>query len=101
MDEVILSRERLQALLAGCARLKIGVIGDLALDAYWHADMTRAFLSRETPRFPRPIVREVFSGGAGANVANNLARLGVGEVRVFSVLGEDWRGGILSDVLAF
>jgi rfaE bifunctional protein kinase chain/domain len=100
MDEVILSRERLQALLAGCARLKIGVIGDLALDAYWHADMTRAFLSRETPRFPRPIVREVFSGGAGANVANNLARLGVGEVRVFSVLGEDWRGGILSDVLA-
>lgn len=100
MVEPVLSRERLQALLAGCPRLKIGVIGDLALDAYWHADMTRAFLSRETPHFPRPIVREVFSGGAGANVANNLARLGVGEVRVFSVLGEDWRGSILADVLA-
>jgi rfaE bifunctional protein kinase chain/domain len=95
-----LSRERLQAILSRYADLRIGVVGDLALDAYWYADMTRAFLSRETPHFPRPIVREVFSLGAGANVANNLKVMGVGEVAVFSVLGEDWRGGILSSTLA-
>lgn len=95
-----LSEDRLRAILRGCADLRIGVIGDLALDAYWYADMTRAQLSRETPHFPRPVVREQFSAGAGANVANNLAALGVGTVRVFSVLGDDWRGNMLSSVLA-
>ncbi len=95
-----LSRERLQTILAQSRTLRVGVIGDLALDAYWYADMTRSLLSRETPHFPRPIMREVFSGGAGANVAHNLTRLGVGEVAAFSVLGDDWRGVILARVLA-
>ena len=94
-----LSKERLQEILGHYADQRIGVVGDLALDAYWYADMTRAFLSRETPHFPRPVVREVFSPGAGANVANNLKMMGVGEVVVFSVLGEDWRGRILSNAL--
>lgn len=94
-----LSRARLADILARNADLCIGVIGDLGLDAYWYADMTRAFLSRETPRFPRPVVREAFSAGAGANVAHNLTQLGVGEVVVFSILGEDWRGAILSQVM--
>lgn len=96
----ILPRQRLQEILSRYADLRIGVIGDLALDAYWHADMTRSLLSRETPRFPRPIVREAFSAGAGANVATNLKMGGVGQVTVLSVLGEDWRGTILASVLA-
>ncbi|MBN2470062.1 MAG: hypothetical protein JXN59_04985 [Anaerolineae bacterium] len=95
-----LSRARLGELLARFSGLRVGVIGDLALDAYWYADMTRAVLSRETPHFPRPIVREVFSAGAGANVAHNLAELGAREVVVFSVLGQDWRAELLSAVLA-
>ncbi|HOU13548.1 MAG TPA: PfkB family carbohydrate kinase [Anaerolineae bacterium] len=95
-----LTRTRLEELLAGCARRSIGVIGDLALDTYWYADMTRAVLSRETPHFPRPIVREAYSPGAGANVADNLAALGVGRVVVFSVLGDDWRGALLRQVMA-
>jgi rfaE bifunctional protein kinase chain/domain len=95
-----LSGQRLQALLGRYADRRIGVVGDLALDAYWYADMTRAFLSRETPHFPRPVVREMYSAGAGANVAHNLRAVGVGKVVVFSVLGEDWRGRILSGVLA-
>ncbi len=95
-----LSKERLEGILAQAAHLRIGVVGDLALDAYWHADMTRSVLSRETPHFPRPIIREAFSGGAGANVANNLATLRVGRVVAFSVLGQDWRGDILSGVMA-
>jgi rfaE bifunctional protein kinase chain/domain len=61
--------------------------------------MTRSFLSRETPHFARPIVREGFSPGAGANVAHNLKVLGIGEVSVFSIVGDDWRQTILSDML--
>jgi len=90
-----LSKERLKRLLSHCADQKIGVVGDLGLDAYWYADMTRSYLSRETPRFPRPVVREVYAPGAGANVAHNVKVLGVGHVSVFSVLGDDWRGKIL------
>ena len=94
-----LSEERLQEILGNFGQLKVAVIGDLALDIYWYADMTRAFLSRETPLHARPVVREAFSPGAGANVAHNLKTLGVGEVSVFSVLGKDWRQTLLSEVL--
>jgi rfaE bifunctional protein kinase chain/domain len=95
-----LSKERLKEILGCFAGRRIGVVGDLALDAYWYADMTRAFLSRETPHFPRPVVREVYAPGAGANVAHNLKVLGVGQVAVFSVLGDDWRGATLRQELA-
>jgi rfaE bifunctional protein kinase chain/domain len=81
--------ERLKALLNQFANLKIGVIGDIGLDAYWYVDMTRSHLSRETPHFPRPVVRESYGCGAGANVAHNLKALGVGKVRLFSVVGQD------------
>lgn len=95
-----LTKSRLSDILSRFTGLHIGVIGDLALDAYWHADMTRAFLSRETPHFPRPVVRESYSCGAGANVAHNLKALGVGHVTAFSVLGDDWRGALLQHVMA-
>ena len=82
-----LPKSRLLEILDRGGGLHIGVIGDLALDAYWYADMTRAFLSRETPHFPRPVVDETYTCGAGANVADNVKSLGVGHVSVFSVLG--------------
>jgi bifunctional ADP-heptose synthase (sugar kinase/adenylyltransferase) len=61
---------------------------------YWYADMTRAQLSREAPLFNRPVVAETYSPGGAANVAWNLADLGVGEVHAITVLGADWRGSI-------
>ena len=95
-----LSKDRLEDILNRCAIQTIGVVGDLGLDAYWYADMTRSFLSRETPRFPRPVMREAYSPGAGANVAQNLAALGVEQVIALSVLGDDWRGEILRHEMA-
>jgi rfaE bifunctional protein kinase chain/domain len=95
-----LTETRLTDLLNLFPNLHIGVIGDLALDAYWHADMTRAYLSRETPHFPKPIVRESYTCGAGANVAHNLKVLGVGRVTVFSILGDDWRGELLQNIMS-
>jgi hypothetical protein len=60
--------------------------------------MTRAQLSREAPLFNRPVVAETYSPGGAANVAWNLADLGVGEVHAITVLGADWRGSILRDI---
>jgi rfaE bifunctional protein kinase chain/domain len=85
----VLTQDRLNQILSMFQGLKIGVIGDIGLDAYWYVDMTRSHLSRETPHFPRPVIRENYSPGAGGNVAQNLTALGVGAVTVFSVFGDD------------
>jgi rfaE bifunctional protein kinase chain/domain len=95
----ILSKERLGLILERISQVRAGVIGDFALDAYWLVDMKRSRLSRETPHFSRPVVQETYSPGAGGNVAQNLAALGVRETAVFSVIGEDAWGTILTDQL--
>ena len=94
-----LARARLIEILDAIHGLKVGVIGDFTLDAYWYADMTRARLSRETPLFPRPVVRETYSPGGAANVAWNLASLGPARADAFTLLGADWRGQVLSETL--
>ena len=76
------------------------MLGDVALDIYWYADMKKSELSRETPHFPLPVVREVTSPGAGGNVAANLAALRPRRVLLCGVLGDDWRGALLRQRLA-
>lgn len=95
-----LSLSRLNELLAAIRPLRVGVIGDFTLDGYWLADMTRSVISRETPLYPRPVIREHYSCGGAANVAWNLAALRVAQVRAFTVLGADWRGDVLRRLLA-
>ncbi len=75
--------------------ISIGVLGDLALDIYWYADMKKSELSRETPHYPLPVVREVMSLGAGGNVTANIAALKPGKLFVGGICGDDWRGEIL------
>lgn len=75
--------------------ISIGVLGDLALDIYWYADMKKSELSRETPHYPLPVVREVMSLGAGGNVTANIAALNPGKLFVGGICGDDWRGEIL------
>lgn len=86
--------------LASLSGARIGLLGDLCLDAYWIADMRNSELSRETPHFPLPIVAERYSPGAGGNVASNLKALNLGALRVIGLVGEDWRGALLLHELA-
>jgi rfaE bifunctional protein kinase chain/domain len=95
-----LSRARLELILQIMKTVTIGVIGDFTLDGYWYADMEQSQLSRETATYPRPIVRETYSLGGAANAAWNLSALEVDVVLGFSVIGNDWRGKILRDLLA-
>jgi len=98
--KTLINRSRLEQILSSLSRVAIGVLGDFTLDGYWHADMQQSLLSRETPLYPRPVVREAYSLGGAANTAWNLADLGTGRVEGFSVTGSDWRGAILSELLA-
>ena len=72
-------------------RSRMAVIGDFCLDIYWHADMRKSELSRETPHFPLPIVQERMSPGGAGNVVANLLALQPA-VQCLGVFGEDWRG---------
>ena len=87
-----ISRDRLAELLFKMKRARVAMLGDICLDVYWRADMTKSELSRETPHFPLPVMEERFSPGAGGNVAANLAALEPAKVWAVSAIGEDWRG---------
>ena len=78
---------------------RIGVIGDFCLDVYWHADMTKSELSRETPHFPLPVVQERLSPGGAGNVVANLLALEPKRVYAVGVFGDDWRGIALKGLL--
>lgn len=90
---------RLEELFSRVDSLRVGVIGDFCLDAYWHADMRRSELSRETPHHPLPIIRERMQPGGAGNVACNLAALRPMQVTALSVVGNDWRGAALMQLL--
>jgi len=77
----------------------VAVVGDFAVDAYWYADMMQSELSRETVFPTRPVVRECYTPGSGANVAWNLADLGVGSIYAVTVVGQEWRWEILQSLL--
>ena len=93
-----LNEKSLYEILDKIENLKAVLIGDICLDVYWVADMTKSVLSRETPHFPLPIVEERMSLGAGGNAGNNMATL-CKNVSVVSVIGSDWRGVCLKNCL--
>jgi rfaE bifunctional protein kinase chain/domain len=65
------------------------VVGDICLDRWCTYDPATAEPSRETgiPRIG--VVSTTVAPGAGGNVANNLASLGIGRAAVLGVLGDD------------
>lgn len=95
LQQVLLTENRVQEIAQAIKKVKICVIGDVCLDLYWYADMKRSRLSRETPHFPLPVVRESYTPGGCGNVINNVHALGVAELLPVSVIGEDWRGFLL------
>ncbi len=94
-----MNKEQFVAILDNISHAKIGLLGDFCVDIYWHADMTKSELSRETPHYPLPVVRERVYPGAGGNAANNIAALKPQKLYAVGLYGDDWRGMLLRDVL--
>lgn len=65
------------------------VVGDICLDRWCTYDPATAELSRETGIERVGVVSTEVAPGAGGNVANNLASLGVSRAAVLGVLGDD------------
>lgn len=89
--KVRLSKEKITSILEKIRAVRVGVVGDGCLDIYWDADMRLSELSRETPHYPLPVVRERMYPGGGSNVAVNAKSLGAASVYMLTLLGNDWR----------
>lgn len=87
-----MTTSQLHELFDRIARLRIGVVGDFAVDFYYEIETATGETSLETGltvhwgRRPRTA-----PGGAG-NVVQNLAALGVGHLGVFGGVGDDLFG---------
>lgn len=91
--------ERLRSLLSDIARVRILVVGDFCLDAYWFIDPTGSELSVETGKRTNAVKSQAYSLGAAGNVAHNLVDLGVKHTRALGVIGDDIFGRELTVLL--
>ena len=88
------------AILRELPRLSALIVGDICLDRWCRYDPALALPSAETG-IPRVAVTETQrTAGAGGTVANNLASLGVGQVSVLGIIGDDGHGVELRRALA-
>jgi len=84
-----MKKEHLQKILDDISGVKIAVLGDFCLDAYWFIDDAMSEISVETNQATQPVAQQRYSPGGAGNVTNNLAALKVKEIRAFGVIGTD------------
>jgi len=82
-------KSKLADLLARIPQARIGIVGDFCLDAYLLLDPAASELSLETGLPTKAVRAQRYSLGGAGNVAANLRALGVRQVAVFGVLGDD------------
>lgn len=88
--------ERVIGVIKGFANLKIMVIGDVILDAYFKGKVER--ISPEAPVPVLDVKSKEFRLGGAANVALNVKALGA-NCTVCSVIGHDQSGKLLQDLM--
>lgn len=81
--------EFLQEILEKIKSVKIAVVGDFCLDAYWFVDKSKSKISIETGNPTEPVRIQKYSLGGAGNVVNNLAALEIMDIRAFGVIGDD------------
>ena len=69
--------------------LRIGIIGDFSLDAYWNLDSRRKELSLETGKRVNVVSCQQYSLGGASNVAANLSAIGASTIKAFGITGKD------------
>ncbi len=87
-----MSQTDFNTIFSSIAQLKVGVIGDFAVDTYYDLNKTTGEISIETGKpVHRGSTMRTALGGAG-NIVHNLKTLGVGTVYAFSMIGDDLFG---------
>jgi len=94
-----MKKEELQKLLKDISAVKIAVLGDFCCDAYWFIDEAMSEISVETNQATRPVRQQRYSLGGAGNVTNNLAAIGIKEIRAFGVIGTDPFGSEMKRIM--
>jgi rfaE bifunctional protein kinase chain/domain len=94
-----MKKEQLQKILNDISGVKIAVVGDFCLDAYWFIDEAMSEISIETNQLTRPVRQQRYSLGGAGNVTNNLAAMGVKDIRAFGVIGTDPFGSEMVSIM--
>ncbi|MBW8323631.1 MAG: HAD family hydrolase [Prolixibacteraceae bacterium] len=95
-----MKKEQLKKILEDISSVKIAVLGDFCLDAYWFIDESKSEISIETGQLTRPIRQQKYSLGGAGNVTNNLAAMGVRDVRAIGVIGPDPFGNEMVNIMS-
>lgn len=87
-----MTEQRLEELFGRYGSLRIVLIGDLFLDRWYEIDPRLDEPSLETGKAAHQVVKKRSAPGAGGTVLNNLAAMGIGSVKVISLIGKDGDG---------
>lgn len=87
-----MNEEVMKEIFNSIKNLRVGVIGDFALDIYYDSNQNTGEFSIETgkPVFYGSSIK-TFLGAAG-NIVNNIVSLGVKDISVFGFIGDDILG---------
>ena len=92
--------DRFEFITSAYARLRVVLVGDIALDRYLEIDPALAETSIETGLPVRNVVRVRPQPGAGGNVLANLAALGPKTLAAVGLCGDDGEGAEIRGALA-
>lgn len=95
-----MKKELLRKILDEIKSVRIIVLGDFCLDAYWFIDESMSEISIETNEVTRPVRKQKYTLGGAGNVTANLTAMGVKDVRAFGVIGVDPFGEEMVSIMA-
>ena len=87
-----LNKSEIDAIFKNISKLRVGVIGDFAVDFYYDINYNTKEFSVETGKEVFWASKPHSSLGAAGNVVNNLCALGIKDVKVFGCVGDDIYG---------
>ncbi len=94
-----MTKEQLSKLLKDISKVRIAVLGDFCLDAYWFIDESKSELSIETGQMTQPVCEQCYYLGGAGNVTANLTAMGVQDVRALGVIGSDPFGNEMVEIM--
>lgn len=84
--------ECVKNILEKISKVKIAVLGDYCLDAYWTLDMQKSEISLETDLATEPVSQQKYSLGGAGNIVANLSALKTKRIQAIGVIGDDLFG---------
>lgn len=81
--------DRVKDILARIKKVRVAVLGDFCLDAYWMLDPRGSEISVETGHKGQAVTRHYYSLGAASNIVANLAALEPVGIRAIGAIGDD------------